>query len=65
MNGLNNLDNCGLVYYLVKNIEMMFYYLEGMEFVNVVNYGGMFLMDNFNLIIINYLSENKVVVDCK
>lgn len=44
---------------------IIFYYLEGMEYVGVVNEKYVFLNENVNIMIIYYLEENKVVFDFK
>ncbi|MBC2118789.1 bacterial Ig-like domain-containing protein [Listeria marthii] len=65
VNGLNNLDSRGALYYIAKNVDVTLYYPEGMEFVDVVNNNGAVQSNNSNLTITDYPSENKVVVNCK
>ncbi|EFS01818.1 cell wall surface anchor family protein, partial [Listeria seeligeri FSL S4-171] len=65
VNGSNQQDSRGAVYYVAKNIKTTLYYPEGMEFVNIVDVYGSTISNSPNITITNYPSENKVVIECK
>ncbi|MBF2664589.1 bacterial Ig-like domain-containing protein [Listeria seeligeri] len=63
VNGSNQLDGRGAMYYVAKHITTTLYYPEGMEFASIVDANGTTVPNSPNVTITNYPDENKVVVD--